>query len=104
MVFSDSGSPVDVVTGQDFVIRLVANPSTGYVWNVSVEPDQSVVTLVNAEGSYEAPDQSLPGASGFQLFDVVAVGPGSTQVQFTYARPFDPNDNPTIETFTIEVR
>jgi len=103
MVFSDSGTPVDVMAGESFAIRLAANPSTGYVWSVDGSPDPAVVNLLDAGGTYLPPDQQRPGALGFQLFGFAAVAPGTTQVQFTYARPFDPTDNPTIDTFTIRV-
>jgi len=102
-VFTDSGQPVVVATGQDFAIRLSANPTTGYEWTVTAVPDQTMVNLVSVDGTYQPPDQPLPGAGGFQVFELAAIGPGTTQVQFTYARPFDPSDNPTIETFTIQV-
>jgi len=104
LVFTDSANPVVVSVGQDFIIRLPANPTTGYQWIITIPPEPSMVNLVNVDGMYQPPEQPLPGAGGFQLFELGAVGSGTTQAQFTYARPFDPSDNPTVETFTIEVR
>ena len=92
-----------IVTGQAFFIRVAANPSTGYAWQVTTVPDQSVVNLIDPEGIFQPPDPQLPGAGGFQVFELGAIAPGTTQLQLTYARPFDPADNPTVETFTIKV-
>lgn len=104
LVFTDASVPVVVTTGQDFFIRVPANPTTGYLWRVTEVPEQSVVDLLDPDGFFEPPAEQMPGAGGFQLFEFVALALGTTQIVLTYARPFDPQDNPTVETFTLEVR
>lgn len=103
LVFTDSALPVVIVPGQAFSIRVSATPSTGYVWQVTGSPDPTVLNLIDPEGTFEPPEPQLPGAGGFQVFELGAIAPGTTQLQLTYARPFDPADNPTVETFTVKV-
>lgn len=103
VVFTDSAVAVVVVAGQDFSIRLPANPSTGYVWRVTEVPNQTVVDLIDTDGSYQPPQAQMPGAEGSQVFGFRAVATGTTQIVLTYERPFDPDDSPTVETFTFEV-
>jgi len=102
-VFTDPGEPVNVRAGESFAIRLESNPTTGYSWTVTGVPQATVAALVDPEGTFEEPDSGAMGAPGFQVFDFDAVASGTTEVEFTYARSFDPEDNPTVTTVTVTV-
>jgi inhibitor of cysteine peptidase len=73
-------SPGDLVD-----IRLEANPSTGYDWQV-IELDESV--LRKAGGRFE-PESALLGAPGVTVSRFEAVRSGSARLRMVYARPWE---------------
>jgi len=84
-VFTDPATPVIVRAGQLFVIVVDTNPSTGYHWIASSEPDGGVVTFRGA--SYMPSATGLIGALGKELRIYEAVGPGSTTIPLYYMPP-----------------
>lgn len=105
LTFSDPSSTIGVTTGDTFTIELESTPGTGYVWSVTDEPDSAVATLDDPEGVFTdaSSDDGQVGTPGTTAFTLTATGPGTTDVTLTYARPFDPDDNPQEDTFTIKV-
>ena len=60
-VSSDPHVPISVTQGDQFVIALPSNRSTGYQWQLARPVDNDIVPLVNLE--YVA-SVNLPGAGG----------------------------------------
>lgn len=84
-VFTDSNSPVVVRAGQLFVIVLDTNPSTGYHWVSTGDPEGGVATL---RGTTFLPGSSdMMGAPGKELRIYEAVGPGSGSIGLSYMPP-----------------
>ena len=54
----DSGSEVSVEVGDEVEVRLESNPTTGYGWVVTAQPE--VIELVSND--FQAPDTDLVGA------------------------------------------
>ncbi len=75
------GDSINVANGQEFVIAIDANPSTGYTWDAGTNPNVKLVSSkqVSAKG---AP----PGASGTQELTFKAVKKGSSTLELAYAR------------------
>lgn len=105
MVFADKSNPtiytedkLNIMVTKDqpqFVIRLKANPTTGYSWFLR-EYDSSLIMPLKHQ--YEAPNTKLLGASGYEvwIFSVKPAGftvPQVTQIHFLYARPWEPDVN-----------
>lgn len=92
---------VDSHTKQ-FVIKLAANPTTGYQWTVK-EYDKKLLNLSSSQ--YVAPDKKLIGAGGEMLFtftlNKAKVYPKCTQIMFNYARPWDPKSG-TLKQVTVK--
>lgn len=103
LTFSDPALPIAVVRGQEFAIRVEANASTGFTWSVTSPPDPELVELLTPNGNTEAPSAGGVGAAGSTIFEFKARASGSTEVTLTYDRSFEPSDDPTSETFTINV-
>lgn len=105
LTFSDPSKTIEVTEGDTFTIKLESTPGTGYEWSVTGEPDSAVATLNDPEGVFTdaSNDDGRVGAPGTTAFTLTATGPGTTDVTFTYARPFDPDDDPKEDTFTIKV-
>ncbi len=81
----DSSSPT-------FVIRLAANPSTGFKWKLT---QYDMKTLKLTDSKYIAAKSELIGASGEMQFTFALIPgqiyPKSTQMIFCYARSWDPD-------------
>jgi predicted secreted protein len=105
LVFQDEATPIAVVPGQEFAIRLESNSTTGYEWTMTEAPNAELVEVLEGEGMTEESQNTsgLVGVPGSTTFVFLAKASGSTPVAFTYARAFDPSDNPTAAAFTINV-
>jgi inhibitor of cysteine peptidase len=82
---ADIGTEVSVDVGEQFEIRLESNPTTGYAWQVVDQPE--VIDLVRS--AYEAPDTSLVGAGGVEVFVFEGASAGSGELRLEYVRSFD---------------
>jgi inhibitor of cysteine peptidase len=82
----DSGSELQLNAGDEFEVRLVSNPTTGYSWAVT-EPETLTWTLLDS--SFEEPDSDLVGAAGTEIFVFEAVSEGNDVLRLEYVRPFD---------------
>ncbi len=79
-----TSSPVAVKVGQDFLIALASNPTTGYSWTA-----KTTGSAVAVEGSaYQPSGAGKMGAGGQQIFIVQALKAGSATITFSYARPW----------------
>lgn len=70
--------------GENFVIQLESNPSTGYQWNANY--DISYLKLVSR--TYQ-PYNSLVGSAGLERFEFQPVGRGQTTINFDYRRSWE---------------
>jgi inhibitor of cysteine peptidase len=100
---ADSGSTVTLAEGQDLVIELESNPSTGYTWEVK-EIDPGVLEQAG-DPEYKQPaksDPQLVGQGGTQVFTFHAAGKGTTIIQLIYHRTWEKDVEPA-ETFSLTV-
>jgi predicted secreted protein len=94
------GEAVQLRVGEQVAIGFESNPSTGFSWTVTTEPDPAVASV--------QPRQHVPstsgrlGAPGVDCFVLDAVGPGMTSMDFGYARPFEAGVPPS-ETASVTV-
>jgi predicted secreted protein len=86
------GHVLNVATGGVFGVVLDANPTTGYSWSISTQPDPSVALAL--DNLFIPPSTTLAGAPGRECFRFQAAGAGHTSVGFAYARPFEPGAAP----------
>ena len=98
---SDNGCHVDLEKGQDMVITLESNPSTGYTWEIT-EVDESILKLVDDEYQQSNPDDDLVGEGGWQILHFEAADVGQTALEIVYHRPWEEGVEP-LETFAIQV-
>jgi len=83
------GDSITVDNGDDFVIALTANPSTGYTWDAGKNANVKLVSSKQVTGA-AAP----PGASGTQQMTFKAYKTGSSTLELAYARQFEPGVPP----------
>ena len=82
------GDTVKVTNGDEFVIALPANPSTGYSWSAGDNPDVAFVSSRQLAGG------SQPGAGGTQELTFRAEQTGTSTLALAYARSFEPGVPP----------
>jgi inhibitor of cysteine peptidase len=95
---SDNGTDVALKRGQDLVISLEGNPTTGYTWE-AVAYDEGVLRQVGQPAF--TPESDAVGAPGRQILRFEAGGAGQTTLQLVYHRPWEDAD-PERE-FSVEV-
>lgn len=70
--------------GDEFVIALDTNPTTGFQWEPSFETD--VLQLLARRPPTPGPGV---GAGGVERFHFKVIGTGPTRLGFAYRRPWD---------------
>lgn len=98
----DDGTSIELRAGQELVVTLESNPTTGYRWEVS-EVDESVLSELGEAEFQEAPkeDEQIVGVGGTETFRF-ASAPGSTTLTLVYHRSWEKDVEPAA-TFTVEV-
>lgn len=103
--YDDEGQEIDIGVGQEFIIALGSNPTTGYSWQASY--DEAVLELVGGEPTYEADEteEDVVGAGGVEYFRFLALEAGETEITLVYKRPWEaptPQDETKVFTVNIE--
>ena len=78
------GDSITVKNGQEFVIALTANPSTGYTWQAGKNDKVKYLSSTQVNASNNA-----IGAAGTQELKFKAIDSGSTTLELAYSRPFE---------------
>jgi len=101
---TSDGGAVTLSVGQELVIALAANPTTGFSWQVD-RIDEAV--LRQAGDAEFRPATSAPGLAGAPSIETLrfqAAGAGETTLTLVYRRPFEAAETPTPEnSFTLRV-
>jgi inhibitor of cysteine peptidase len=92
------GDSISVKSGDEFVVALEANPSTGYSWDAGDNPNVEFVSSKQVSG-----DSDLAGAGGTQELTFKATRKGSSTLELAYARPFE-GGVPPVETAEFPVK
>ena len=98
---SDAGTESSVNVGDELVVRLQENRTTGYRWQLSAPSGGLTVQ----DDAYEPEPLGLVGAGGVRTFRLRAVEAGKYLVNVAKRRSWEnlPGDLPHL-TFTIHVR
>jgi inhibitor of cysteine peptidase len=98
---SGSGS-VTLAVGQQLVVTLDSNPSTGYDWQVVGEPDAAVLSIGERVYVPTPVDPGVVGSGGVTASRFTAVAAGTTSIVLRYKRSWE-DDTPADELVTVEV-
>ena len=86
--YTDSGQTIEIKQGQEFVIALGSNPTTGYSWQANF--DESLLKLVESNyGPGKESREGLVGAGGIEYFKFRALGKGQSEITLIYKRPWE---------------
>jgi inhibitor of cysteine peptidase len=101
---AQSGTKVELASGQDLVVRLPSNPTTGYRW-IYIEP-QDAVLRVDGPSTYEAQTAGgVAGAGGTEIWKLAPLKQGQQQLRFEYRRPWEQDIAPSqVATYAVTVK
>lgn len=95
---------VRAAVGQDLVILLPSNPTTGYSWRLA-ESRPDMIKLAGREYRTRQQSQDIVGAGGVEEWRFTALGRGKTTLVFEYVRPWEKDAPPAgRKTFKIDIR
>lgn len=94
-----TGESKTVKVGEDLTIELETNPSTGYDWKVTTEPDPAILGL---NSDFIEAGSTVPGAPGKHIFRYKALKAGKTTIVYEYVRSWE-TDEPPAKTHTVAV-
>jgi inhibitor of cysteine peptidase len=97
---AENGSQIYVKVGDQIVISLDGNPSTGYTWE-SQGLDSTIFKQIG-EATFTSSNPGLVGSGGTLTITLKALKPGTAPLTLAYHRPWETGTNP-IDTFTITV-
>lgn len=101
-IYQDPVEPIRVRGGEEFLIILPANATTGYRWDMKLPEGEKTLSLLGSE--YIAPEKKLAGAPGDQSYRFKALKAGETRIDFVYRRPWEPEHLPTRKVVTVIVQ
>lgn len=91
-IYTEADTAITVsAAAPDFIVKLKANPTTGYNWTMQSSDDQ-LVKMTKHE--YQAPKKGLIGAGGFDVWQFTASpamfsGGKQVKLNFSYARNWE---------------
>jgi inhibitor of cysteine peptidase len=102
----NASTTVQTHAGQQFVVSLNSNPTTGYMWFLIGAVDPAALDFVqNVFVSPAPPSGSSPvvGQGGKECWTFRALRDGTSMIQFEYRRPFEPLSASPVNAVTITV-
>ena len=100
--YTKQDKPIEITIGQQFAIKLVSNPTTGYGWQLSKSLDEKVVSLLTNTYVQKKIDTRMVSVGGHETWTFKAVGQGKTDISMQYLRPWE-KDVPAVETNVFSV-
>ncbi|PIR49211.1 hypothetical protein COU80_00480 [Candidatus Peregrinibacteria bacterium CG10_big_fil_rev_8_21_14_0_10_55_24] len=82
----EEDSTISVDVDATFEITLESNLTTGYSW--SPQYDEEVIEITD-EVYVPSSEKNVVGAGGTQTFTFQALVPGTSELKFSYARPWE---------------
>ena len=99
----DMTNTIKATPGEEFVIKLDANPTTGYEWQLAKPIDDSKIKLINSE--YVPDMTSLVGSGGTSVWTFKALQVGKAQLSFKYFRSWEKDKAPAKEkTYVVGIQ
>ena len=101
--YTDSGQEIDIGVGQEFIIALGSNDTTGYSWEASY--DETMLELIGGKSTYEVDEvgDDVVGAGGIESFQFRAMEAGETEITLTYAQPWEGGGVGETKVFTVVI-
>ncbi|MCD6600347.1 MAG: protease inhibitor I42 family protein [Dehalococcoidia bacterium] len=85
--YFDAGQEIEIGVGDEFIVALDSNPTTGYQWEADF--DESFLELVLDEFEPGEAEEGMVGAGGEQKFTFEGLKAGETELTLTYKRSWE---------------
>jgi inhibitor of cysteine peptidase len=95
---SDNGTKVNAFVGQELIITLDGNPSTGYTWETK-DLDKTMFLQVG-ETNFTSSNPNLVGSGGTQTLTIRTLKTGTATLTLVYHRPGETGVAPA-HTFSV---
>ncbi|MBT2295347.1 protease inhibitor I42 family protein [Pseudomonas fluorescens] len=96
-----SQCPVQLTSGQNLILNLPSNPSTGYRWAIQ-DSAGGVLKALGPEVYRNPEDAGIVGAAGVSTWRFQAFAAGTGRLRLTYQQPWAP-EVPPVETFDCAI-
>lgn len=100
-IYSDPSQTISVNVGQEFIIALDSNPTTGYIWHEGF--DKSLLELVGHKYERSLAGEGLIGAGGTESFEFKALKEGETEVTMVYKQGWEGGSVGEDEVFKVSI-
>ena len=95
---SNNGEKITLFAGQELVIQLVGNPTTGYTWEAK-DLDASMFKQFG-DATFSSSNPDLVGSGGTLTLSFRVLKTGTANLTLVYHRPWETNVEP-VDTFSI---
>lgn len=95
----DKWRTVTLAPGDQVDVRLIAQSGTGYSWELLQKGDEKL----SFTSETKSKENAMPGAPEEQIFHIVAKSPGTINLVFHYARPWEKTKAPA-KIFRLRLR
>ena len=92
-----SECPVQLKTGQNLILTLPSNPTTGYRWSIQ-DSAGGVLRSLSPEVYSNPEDAGLVGSAGQSTWRFQTFAAGNGRLRLTYSQPWAP-EVPAVKTF-----
>jgi inhibitor of cysteine peptidase len=99
---ADAGKEIILTVGQNLIIDLPANPSTGYRWNI-VEINEDLLSLVSREFRQDKAPPGKVGVGGTLVLNFMAVDKGDFKLKLEYSRAVSSGSD-IAKTFEVDIK
>jgi inhibitor of cysteine peptidase len=100
LTIADNGKAIIVNAGEQIVVELDGNPSTGYTWEAK-DLDASLLQQVG-QASFKSSNPGLVGAGGTLTLIFKTLKAGTTNLELVYHRPWETDVKP-LSTFVVKL-
>jgi inhibitor of cysteine peptidase len=91
--------------GQELIVRLASNPTTGYRWTLGEASTRALAMGAAPAYKQDAAAKGLSGAGGVETWRFLAIAPGRGRLELEYRRPWERDAAPAQNVvFDVEVR
>lgn len=92
LIDADKGKTIQLKAGQRLLVRLGANPTTGYEWSAA-KLDEKVLAP-DGETEFDVPETELAGSPTIQTLFFKAKSAGKIKLELQYTRPWEKDKEP----------
>lgn len=85
----DNGRKVDLAVGQELVVRLASNRTTGYAWTITDSANAVLAQQGKPDYVTDATLERKIGVGGTEIWRLKAVKTGQQTLRFEYRRPWE---------------